>query len=196
MIDSITVDDLVNWYCEEQGIEIWKDIPGYEGVYQVSNMGRVKSMERYINAPQSGGSRKIPTKVLKPTIGNHGYYVVNIGRKAKTVHSLIAKTFCPNPNGYQMVNHIDENKLNNNAANLEWCDCKYNINFGTGKVRSARSRCKQVSQYNTDGKLIKIYESVTEAAKSVGLRKTSISAVARHRPRCKTAAGYVWRYVT
>lgn len=121
--------------------EIWKDIKNYEGYYQVSNLGRIKSVDRYIN--QYNGynysTRIYKGKILKFSIGTRGYLkvVLQKERKVKTynVHRLVAEAFIPNPNNLPQVNHIDENKLNNNINNLEWCSSKYNINFGNRNIK-------------------------------------------------------------
>lgn len=112
--------------------EIWKDIEGYEGLYQVSNLGRVKSL----NYAKQGKE-----KILKDRISATGYKRVNLSksgeRKTYYVHRLVAETFIPNPNGYSEVNHKDENKSNNNIDNLEWCTSKYNSNYGTRNERQS-----------------------------------------------------------
>lgn len=123
--------------------EIWKDIKNYEGYYQVSNLGRIRSIDRYIK--QYNGynysTRIYKGKILKKEIGTRGYYkvVLQKRRKAKTynVHRLVAETFIPNPKNLPQVNHKDENKLNNIVDNLEWCTSKYNINFGERNAKVA-----------------------------------------------------------
>lgn len=107
-------------------LEEWKDIPDYEGKYQVSNMGRVKSLNY---------ARRKQVKVLRPGIEKtRGYLSVTLlkdgKQKTKPVHRLVAIAFIPNPNDLPQVNHKDENKLNNCVDNLEWCNAKYNCNYG------------------------------------------------------------------
>ena len=117
-------------------IEIWKPVDGYEGLYEVSNLGRVKSL-KYGNE-----------KVLKPVKDKDGYLVVSLYRDGKRkmfkIHRLVAIAFIPNPEGFEQINHIDEDKTNNVALNIEWCDCKYNINFGSRNKRAATARSKPV----------------------------------------------------
>jgi hypothetical protein len=111
--------------------ETWKDIKNYEGLYQISTLGRIKSFPRkgtYKNA-----------KILKPyKDGGNYYYVIGLHkngkRKYKAIHRLVAETFIPNPNNYPLVNHKDENKLNNCVDNLEWCTHKYNSNYGKANL--------------------------------------------------------------
>lgn len=115
--------------------EIWKDVNGWEGLYQVSNLGRVRSVPHYdwMNRPYKG-------KVLTPVRNGNGYLRVNMTngkiRRLSDVHRLVASAFIPNPNGYPEVNHKDEDKDNNHVDNLEWCTEKYNTNYGTGRKRA------------------------------------------------------------
>lgn len=108
--------------------EIWKDIPDYEGLYQVSNLGRVKSLERYVK--HLSGSMKLLKERILVIIKNGGYYRVTLSKnnikKAKTIHRLIGESFIPNPNNLPFINHIDGNKLNNSVENLEWCTSQEN----------------------------------------------------------------------
>lgn len=122
----------------ENRVEIWKDIEGYEGLYQISNMGRVKSLAKQTLC----GHRKEQTifrneKFLSLRCNKKGYLQVGLSkngiRKQFTVHRLVAQTFIPNPNNLPQVNHKDENKTNNCIENLEWCTAEYNCNYGNHK---------------------------------------------------------------
>lgn len=115
---------------------IWKDISGYEGVYQVSNTGLVKSLARNVANPRFG-MQKLPERILKPEIMKDGYLRVALSNNAKiqriNVHILVAKEFVENKNNLEYVNHIDENKSNNNYLNLEWCTTQYNLEYSISR---------------------------------------------------------------
>ena len=113
--------------------EIWKPIKNYENEYQVSNLGRIKSLERYDKF-----NRHIIEKILIPRIHTGGYLRVGLNKKDFYIHRLVAEAFIPNPNDYPQVNHKDENSTNNNVSNLEWCTQKYNVNYGTLKERQRK----------------------------------------------------------
>ena len=140
--------------------EIWKDIEGYEGLYQVSNLGIVKSL------PRQYKNRKCNERIKSPSLAGKGYYRVSLCKngiiKYYYIHQLVAKTFIPNPNNYKLVNHKDENKLNNCVDNLEWCDYKYNLNYNNGKIKRLLSRIqyymKQQNRYDVINKIDEIKE--------------------------------------
>lgn len=123
--------------------EIWKPIGGYEGLYEVSSFGRVRSVDRMIY--HSGFEKKIfrHGKILKPGISKYGYYRVRLSKGDKgtvvSIHRLVGLAFLNNPNNYSQINHKDENKKNNCVNNLEWCDAKYNVNYGTRNQRLSES---------------------------------------------------------
>ena len=112
--------------------EIWKDIEGYEGLYQVSNFGRVKSLDRYV---LRNGNILFVKGIVLSQLNNRGYLAVKLCNSGKYknyfVHRLVACAFVENLNNYNEVNHIDEDKHNNDFRNLEWCDRKYNVNYGS-----------------------------------------------------------------
>ena len=109
--------------------EIWKDIQGYEGAYQVSTKGRVRSLTRKV--PTYNGFRTTKGKILKPLKSNSGYFRVDLKSHQKDnyvcIHRLVALAFIPNPFNYPVINHIDNDKTNNNVNNLEWCTQSHNI---------------------------------------------------------------------
>lgn len=125
--------------------EIWKDIEGYEGLYQVSNLGNVKTLNYK-------GKHKV--KILKHQIDKDGYHKVSlydIDKKPKrfSVHKLVCLAFLENPHNYPIINHIDEDKDNNALSNLEWCSYGYNVNFGT---RNSRVSAKMIGNSNSKNK--------------------------------------------
>ena len=163
-------------------MEIWKDIKGYEGRYQVSTQGRVYSY--------------LSDKIIKQQLNCHGYYSVilyNKYGKAKreSVHRLVALTFIDNPNSFPVVNHKDENRTNNNVNNLEWCTHKYNSNYGTAQKRHSINRGTKIFQYDLNMDLVGIYNSIRQAEDKTHHDRKGISL------SCKTGesyAGFNWRY--
>ena len=135
--------------------EIWKDIEGYEGLYQVSNKGRVKSLSRLV--VRVGKPNYITKeKILKCSeLKGTGYPAVSLGSnnnfKSMLVHRLVAQAFIPNPDNLPCVNHKDETRNNNDVRNLEWCTQKYNCNYGTARQRnSLHNKGKKLSQETKD----------------------------------------------
>lgn len=169
--------------------ELWKDIPNFEGLYQVSNLGRVKSFR------QGTKHRWEPDYILKSSLANNGYCQVtlydNTKRKKFLVHRLVAEAFIPNPDNLPQINHKDEDPTNNAASNLEWCTARYNNAYGTARIRSIDSKSKPVEQLTLDGKLIAIYRSTRIASELLGIKKGSIKAVIGTKYQCH---GYLWRY--
>jgi hypothetical protein len=143
--------------------EIWKDVVGYEGLYQVSNLGRVKSLDRVI-IRKDGRKDRIKGRMLK-FYNNKGYLYVDICKngacKKCKVHRLVLQSFSSNPNNLPFVNHKDENKLNNRLCNLEWCDAKYNVNYGTCTERIRNSHISKIGRsidmFDIDGNFIARY---------------------------------------
>lgn len=118
--------------------EIWRPIVGYEGLYEVSSYGRVRSLDKYVKS-KSESYRLIKGKILIGSITKDGYArclirVNGVGR-SYFVHKLVADAFLSNPDNLPEVNHRDEDKINNRVDNLEWCDHKYNMNYGTRQER-------------------------------------------------------------
>lgn len=128
--------------------EVWKDIKGYEDLYQVSNLGNVKSLN-YNNTGKS--------KLLKLCFDKYGYLQVGLCKNKKhkiyRVHRLVAITFIPNPMNYPVVNHIDEIKENNNVENLEWCTVKYNNAYGSHQININKSRAGYKHSQETKNKI-------------------------------------------
>jgi len=176
--------------------EEWRDIKGYEGLYQVSNLGRVKSLER--TAPVMNGSKRTVSERILKQIRNRGYLQVHLGNgsgKMKTfkVHRLACEAFHENSQNKPEVNHINEDKSDNRACNLEWVSRKENNNHGTHNAKVAKALGKPVGQYAKNGKLIKVWQSTREVERRLGVSSSHISKVARGKR--KVAYGYVWKYI-
>lgn len=166
--------------------EIWKDIEGYEGCYQVSNFGRVKSLMY--------GKEKI----LKLEKTNKCYFRVALCKNGKVkryfVHILVCKAFLPNPDNLPFVNHKDENQSNNFANNLEWCDRKYNNNYGNHNKKVSESL---INHPKFSKKLLCIetgvvYQSTHQAERDLGLSRGCVSKACRG--IYKKVSGFHWRY--
>lgn len=179
--------------------EIWKEIDGFDGRYQISNYGRVKTMWDS-NQYQPRINRE---RFLVPSIHRQGYLRVGLTKDGKThlyyIHRLVANAFLPNPYGLPQVNHKDEDKANNivipghpELSNLEWCDSKYNSNYGTKKDRHREQVCKPIIQTDLDGHFIRRFRSATDAEKECGYDSAYISMVCTGRR--KTAYGFVFRF--
>lgn len=170
--------------------EIWKDIEGYEGHYQISNLGRIKSLKRLGN-----DGRRLPEKILK-TGNSHGYRSIVLRKDGKSciysVHRLVGKAFIPNPENKPCINHKDENRANNNVENLEWCTYKYNDNYGTRNARAGLGHAKRVIQYDLNGNEIRRWDSAAEASRFYGAVRTAVVAACGKIQA--TSCGYKWRY--
>lgn len=158
--------------------EIYKK---FEENYAISNFGNIKNTKT--------------NKILKTRVNHKGYLKTNISinGKLKTVfpHRLVGKMFIYNPNELPMINHKDECKTNNHINNLEWCDNKYNCNYGKAQERKAQKIRKKVYQYDLKGNLLKVYISTTEAAKKVNGNDSGICRACNG--KLKTYRGYIWK---
>ena len=197
-------------------IEVWKEVKGYEGKYEVSNLGRVRSLF------DNNGKRRHESRILKPCKDRDGYLQVCLCKNGKgtckTVHRLVATAFIPNPLNLPQINHRDEDKKNNfifldengnvvlEKSNLEWITQKDNCNYGTRNDRGAKTRSKvmigklvnhpalskKVLQYDLEGDLVQEWLSAHEIERRTGWFSTSICACCLGRQ--KTAYGFLWRY--
>ena len=180
--------------------EIWKPIDGYEGFYEVSNLGRVRS---YIPPANSKNVRRSTPKIMTPQVNDNGYVVIalvkNKTRKVFRVHRLVATAFVDIVEGKPYVNHIDGDKTNNRFDNLEWCTRSENmlhaIKVGLLKPKSGKEnpRSRRVKMYDMEGNFIRRFDSVIEAAKYCG-RKNQSSISACCRGNIPHSYGYLWRY--
>ena len=171
---------------QEQIKEEWRHVPFFENKYMVSNKGKIVSL----NFKMSGIKKE-----MSPWL-HHGYKLVTLCMNGKTkqvpIHRLVAEAFIPNPNNYPIVNHKDENKLNNCADNLEWCTNEYNITYGTANQRRAEKGKVPILQMTVDSVFVRRFDSAKEAGKLLGIGHSSITAVCKGRQ--KTAYGFKWRY--
>lgn len=166
--------------------EKWVPIEGYEGIYEVSNLGNVRSFSR----------KSYKGKLLVQQEHKNGYLVVNLSKNGKRkgflVHRLVASSFVPNKNNLPQVNHIDENKKNNSAENLEWCSCAYNLSYGSAPTKRAVSRGKPCVGIWPDGTERRLF-STGEAERETGVSHSQISRVCNRIFR--SAGNIVWRYL-
>lgn len=181
--------------------EVWKDIEGYEGIYQVSNLTRVRSVDRYVRTSRGGGLKPVKGKILKQAVLPNGYVGVRLQKdnKVKThlVHRLVAQAFIPNPDNLPQVNHKSEVKTENSIENLEWCNADYNVHYGTGIKRNQEKQIsKPVLCYSLDGNFIDRYHSIREASRITCANKANIKFCCENKPRYKSAGGFKWRYAS
>lgn len=172
--------------------EVWKDIDGFEGLYQVSNHGRIKSFRK--STKFHGQSEHL----LSPTITANGYESVTLytgpsGRHKFLVHRLVAQAFIPNPNHFEAINHKDENKRNNHVDNLEWCTLSYNNAYGTARIRQILTKGTPVQQLTLEGYPLAVYNSVHIASQITGTPKHSIKDCLCG--KSKSSNGYIWKYI-
>lgn len=175
--------------------EIWKDIENFEGLYQVSNLGNIKSF------PKKGSYKTI---IMKPFIVSgkktKGYYGIELRKNSKRfpklVHRLVAETFIPNPNNLLQVNHINGNRLDNRVDNLEWCTQSDNIKHayknGLMKPKFGKNNGwhTEILQYDLQGNFIKEWSSISEAKKQLGINNITNACSGKY----KKAGGYIWKY--
>lgn len=177
--------------------EVWKDIEGYEGLYQVSNLGLVRSLDHIQENLWKGKpyKRMHIGMTIKPIKHVTGYYLVTLSKcgehRTIRLHRLVAKAFIPNPDNLPEVNHKDENKANNRADNLEWCDGLYNTNYGTGKYRKTAKRMRKVEQLTADGQHIAYFDAVRIASRATGC---SVGHIQESIKKGWLTHGYRWKY--
>lgn len=180
--------------------ELWKDIKGFEGLYQVSNLGRIKSLERFRKG-KNDSLVTVKEKILKPQITRNGYYLIGLFKnsigKWYSVHRLVWLAFNgPIPENMQ-VNHINEIKTDNRLLNLNLMTAKENMNWGTRNERQAKKQIngkysKPVLQFTLNNILVKEYPSTHQVERETGFAQQNISACCKG--KLKTAYNYIWKY--
>lgn len=188
-------------------IEIWIDIPGYEGLYQVSNFGRIRSLNRI--KFNGKGYYTLPARIISIYYkSNHGYPTVHLtnsnGKKCvATIHRLVATAFVPNPENLPVVLHSDDNKLNLRSDNLTWGTQSENLiaAFKTGVNPGHRKRgvlnksSLKIGQYDLNGKLIKVWDAINDARRS-GFNAGCIVMVCSGKTKRTQHKGFIWKYVS
>ena len=163
--------------------ELWKDIKDYEGLYQISNFGKIKSI---------GYGKSLLLKPFK----DRKYLSINLYKDKKCkkykIHRLVAQAFIPNPNNYPIINHKDENKYNNYVYNLEWCDIKYNNNYGNRGKKISETKSKIICQYDLNGVLIAEWKGIKSIDIGVKINFSDISRCCNNKQ--KTSKGFIWKY--
>lgn len=177
--------------------EIWKDVENYEGFYQISNLGRVRSVDRYVNGNHiTCDFQLMKGKILKLRNNRCGYPIVMLRKngtfKTVLVHRLVAEAFIPNPDNLPYINHKDENPANPIATNLEWCTPLYNLKYSNVFERINTSKIRKVIQFDMNMNEIKRWDSLKSAAASIGRAQQNISRCCRG--KCYSCGGFKWKY--
>ena len=181
-----------------KAFEVWKDINGFEGIYQISDKGNIRSLDRKIIC-SNGSVRFQRVSEIKPYINKQGYRTVVLHNNGKhkmcRICRLVAETFIQNPQNLPQVNHKDENKGNDEKENLEWCTCLYNLtykNLHHRRNNKNNKKSKPVAQFK-DGKIIKVFPSIREVERVLGFQNGNISQCCNG--KTKTSYGYEWSYL-
>ena len=174
----------------------WKDIPGYEGFYQISSTGTVRGLDRIVKS-HSNTKRICKGRIMNPVLGKHGYYSIELNKlghaKLWRVHRLVAMTFIPNPKKKPAINHKDCNKKNNRASNLEWCTLKENAQHALANGLMKFKTPKRIAQYDINGRLIKIWPT-QKYINAPGVSPACVSAVLQGKIKCGMHKGFQWKY--
>lgn len=181
--------------------EIWKPIHGYDNIYEVSNIGRVR---RIANIDKNNVIIKLrKERILKPLLRKDGYLSVSLSAHGKVekklLHRLVAEAFLPNPDNLPIINHKDEIRTNDNVDNLEWCTYSYNTTYGNARVKWLSkvingTKSKPVYQFDKDGILIKEYPSAHEAARQLNITVSGIISCCLGYNKYNKCGGYLWKY--
>lgn len=175
--------------------EIWRDIKGYEGLYQVSNLGRVKSLERVV-IYKDGRRKVVKETIVKPRQTKHKYLQVCLYKNSKGlnhyIHRLVAEVFKPNPHNYPTVDHINRIRTDNRVDNLRWAPWILQAKNSSAKDVNAKRCSIPVKQYTLDMVFVAIYSSAREAERQTSIWHGNIIACCKH--KIKSAGGYIWKY--
>lgn len=181
--------------------EIWKPVKGYEGFYEVSNLGRVKSLDRIVPSKSKTGTpctRKVKGRIMKNGKDGHGYPHISLRKDRATknaaVHRLAAEAFLPKVEGKEYVNHINSDYTNNCVENLEWCTSNENNIHAWKQGNRVATNAKPIAMFSLNGEHIKDFQSVAEASRNTGICETGIRNCCKNKPKHKTAGGYKWQY--
>ena len=174
--------------------EIWRNIKGYDGLYMVSNCGRVKTLHKNDSYPHDKNG------ILKNNVSGNGYYMVALCKNGKvkrvSVHRLVAMAFIPNPNNLPVVNHKDENRKNNHVSNLEWVTQRQNLMHSNVqkkmKAAAVKKQQKAVLMYDRNGQFVCEFESATIAAKAIGSYQQLVSLCCYGKQ--KFTKGYTFKF--
>lgn len=176
-------------------MENWVDVKGWEGFYQVSNYGNVRSLSR-TKTVKNGGVQEVKGRVLTPQTDRFGYYRVCFTRDGKSVYKrvnrIVAQAFIPNPDNLPQVNHKNECKTDNRVENLEWCDAKYNSNYGSRNKKVQEAQSVWVIKLSFNNEILHFYRSAMEAERDTGISNSNINRCCKGKR--KSAGGYIWKY--
>ena len=171
--------------------EEWRSVIGYEGLYEISSLGKVKRVGRFGN-----NGKFLSPRQLHSFNDKNNYKRVNLWKnghmKQYPIHRLVANAFIPNPYRHPCVNHLDENKANNVVDNLEWCSFARNNSWGIRGARISKKKCIPIIQFDKKGNKLHRFESCIAAAKFIGVSKSAICDCLKG--RTKTCSGYIWQY--
>lgn len=170
--------------------EIWLPVVGYEGFYEVSSEGRVRSLDRIVK--KWNGERAVPTRLLSLSENSHGYLSITLCKdgkaETKTVHRIVAEAFIPNNNHYPQINHINGNKHDNRVENLEWCSASQNVQHAYDSLKRDIGPSRYIQCVETQI----VYRSCREAGRKTGLRYQNIWRCAKG--TLQTTGGYHFKF--